>query len=146
VALVFIEHFPRTGVSGAIRWISDRPVIQLRLYYRWADIFWFNLYHELGHLVLHGKKDKFIEFDEREYAPERIKEDEADKFASDALVPPKPYVSFLAKGDTSPRAISEFAEQLGIHPGIVAGRLCHDRHVDWKSVSTLRDRLRFVPE
>ncbi len=129
-----------------MRWISDKPVIQLSLYYPWADVFWFNLYHELGHLVLHGKKDKFIEFDKRELAPERSKEDEADRFASDTLIPPKEYASFLAKGEISRKTIIAFASELDVHPGIVAGRLCHDKHVDWKFASSLRPRLTLVSD
>ena len=39
VALIYIEHFPGTGVSGAVRWIGETPVIQLSLYYPWADVF-----------------------------------------------------------------------------------------------------------
>jgi HTH-type transcriptional regulator/antitoxin HigA len=141
VALVFVEHFRGTGVSGAIRWINDKPVIQLSLYYPWADVFWFNLYHELGHLILHGKKDKFIEFNKRELATERSKEDEADRFASDNLIPPKSYLSFTAKFKITAKTILEFASEVGVHPGIVAGRLCHDERIDWKLASSLRPRL-----
>jgi HTH-type transcriptional regulator/antitoxin HigA len=144
VALVFIEHFPGTGVSGAIRWVNNTPVIQLSLYYPWVDVFWFNLYHELGHLVLHGKKDKFIEFDRKELAPDKAKEDEADRFASDTLIPSKVYSDFVKKGEFSRKSIVEFAIELGVHPGIVAGRLCHDKHVDWKFASGLRPRLKLV--
>lgn len=146
VALVFIQHFAGTGVSGAVRWINDNPVIQLSLYYPWADVFWFNLYHELGHLVLHGKKDKFIEFDKKELAPERSKEDEADKFACDNMIPPKVYSHFLTGGTISHKSISDFASELGVHPGIVAGRLCHDGWVDWKYASNMRHRLTLVSD
>ncbi len=144
VALVYISHFPSTGVSGAVRWINNVPVIQLSLYYSWADIFWFNLYHELGHLLLHGKKEKFIEFDKRELALAKSKEDEADEFASNQLIPRKSYDEFLGKMSMSREDIVNFAASIGVHPGIVAGRLCHDKEIGWKSVSTLRPRLRLV--
>jgi HTH-type transcriptional regulator/antitoxin HigA len=45
VGLVYTPHFPGTGVSGAVRWVGNNPLIQLSIYYPWADIFWFNLYH-----------------------------------------------------------------------------------------------------
>ncbi len=147
VALVFISHFPKTGVSGAVRWINNTPVIQLSLYYSWADIFWFNLFHEIGHLLLHGKKEQFIEFDKKELSALRSKEEEADEFASEELIPSKPYSQFV---ENNPRllrdGIIEFAKTLGVHPGIVAGRLCHDKLTTWNLVSPLRPRLQLVAE
>lgn len=143
VALVLIPHFQGTGVSGAVRWISDNPVIQLSIYYSWADIFWFNLYHEIGHLILHGKKEKFLEFDNKELLMAQDKEKEADNFASDKLIDEKDYDEFL-KNPLSRQGIVNFAKKLGIHPGIVAGRLCHDGKVSWNKVSTLRPRLKFA--
>ena len=143
VSLVFTPHFPGIGVSGATRWISNNPLIQLSIYYSWADIFWFNLYHEIGHLLLHGKKDKFIEFDNRELVTAKDKEDEADRFASDELIPEKKYAEF-SKHPLTTHGIIEFANSLDIHPGIVAGRLCHERKVKWDRVSSLRPRLKFA--
>ncbi|MHB9010645.1 MAG: HigA family addiction module antitoxin [Ignavibacteriaceae bacterium] len=147
VAIIYISHFPGTGVSGAVRWINNMPVIQLSLYYSWADIFWFNLFHELGHLLLHGKKEKFIEFDKKELTLAKSKEDEADKFASEELIPSKSYSQFLRSNPIfSNNSIVEFAKTLKIHPGIVAGRLCHEGKVNWNSVSSLRPRLKLVSE
>jgi HTH-type transcriptional regulator/antitoxin HigA len=147
VAIFYIAHFSGTGVSGAVRWINNVPVIQLSLYYSWADIFWFNLYHELGHLILHGKKEKFIEFEKKELAIAKNKEDEADNFASEELIPSKSYLQFLRSNPIfSNNSIVEFAKTLKIHPGIVAGRLCHEGKVEWKSVSNLRPRLKLVSE
>jgi HTH-type transcriptional regulator/antitoxin HigA len=143
VSLVYIPHFPGIGVSGAVRWIGNNPLIQLSIYNAWADIFWFNLYHEIGHLLLHGKKEKFIEYDDRDLVTAKGKEAEADKFASDELIPGKSYEEFIDQ-KLSPLGIIEFAKNLGIHPGIVAGRLCHDGKVKWNKVSSLRPRLKFA--
>jgi HTH-type transcriptional regulator/antitoxin HigA len=143
VALVFMAHFAGSGVSGAVRWINKVPVIQLSLYYSWADIFWFNLFHEIGHLLLHGRKGRFLEFDRKELAVARSKEDEADEFATNELIPPKRYAELL-EGPLSRKNIADFASNLGIHPGIVGGRLCHDKKIGWNAVSTLRTRLTLV--
>jgi HTH-type transcriptional regulator / antitoxin HigA len=143
VSLVYIPHFSGIGVSGATRWINNNPLIQLSIYYSWADIFWFNLYHEIGHLLLHGKKEKFIEFDNRDLIAAKDKEDEADKFASNELIPEISYREFV-KYSLTISGIIEFAKNLGIHPGIVAGRLCHDKRADWSKVTNLRSRLKFT--
>ena len=143
VGLVYVPHFPGTGVSGAVRWVGNNPLIQLSIYYPWADIFWFNLYHEIGHLMLHGKKDRFIEFDNKKLSVVQDKEKQADDFAGEELIPSKSYSEFT-KNLLTKQGVIEFAKTLNIHPGIVAGRLCHDKKVNWKSVSSLRPRLKFA--
>ncbi|MGH7535819.1 MAG: HigA family addiction module antitoxin, partial [Gemmatimonadales bacterium] len=56
VAWVLVPHLPGTGAHGATRWLSsDRALIQTSLRYGWDDVFWFSLFHELGHLLLHGR-------------------------------------------------------------------------------------------
>ena len=145
VALLFIPHFPGTRVSGAVRWIHRTPVIQLSAYYPWADVFWFNLYHEIGHLLLHGKKEEFVEFAESERTGLRTQEAEADEFAREALIPQKAYAQFLeVESGLRREKIIAFARSLGIHEGIVAGRLCHDKRIGWGQVSRLRRRLMCV--
>jgi len=42
------------------RWYKDIPVIQLHDRFKDRNAFWFTFFHELGHIVLHGKKDIFI--------------------------------------------------------------------------------------
>lgn len=144
VAILFIEHFPGSKVSGAVRWLNNTPLIQLSLFNSWSDIFWFNLYHELGHLLLHGKKEKFLEFNNKEFPFVKEKEEQADKFASDSLIPPIEYANFLKTGTLSIERIKKFAGSLKIHPGIVAGRLCHDKKTRWDVVSIIRTRLKIV--
>lgn len=143
VSLVFTPHFPGAGVSAAVRWLGDTPIIQLSLLGAYADIFWFNLFHEIGHLLLHGKKERFIEFDNRNLRAVQQKEKEADEFAGNELIPPKPYQDFLRAAAFSKQAISEFARKQGIDPGIVEGRLCFDRVLSWSKPLGLRTRLAF---
>src|SRR6185312_14939182 len=110
----------------------------------YADIFWFNLFHEIGHLLLHGKKEKFIEFDNRDLRVVQEKEKEADLFASDKLISPEAYREFIEIGDFSRNAVVEFAKEQDIHPGIVEGRLCFDQKRSWSKPLGLRTRLKFA--
>lgn len=144
VSLVYIPHFPGTGVSAAVRWLADTPTIQLSLLGAYADIFWFNLFHEIGHLLLHGKKEKFIEFDNRDLRIVQEKEREADSFASNALIPAEAYKKFSNEGDFSRRAVAEFAKTQSVHPGIVEGRLCFDQKLSWSKPLGHRTRLKFA--
>lgn len=141
VALVYVKHFPGTGVSGAVRWIGDVPVIQLSLLFSYADIFWFNLFHEIGHIFLHGKKEKFIEFNKSSSSNE---EKAADEFATNSLVDLAEYYKFSDREEFTRVAIKDFARKNNIHPGIIAGRLCHEGKAKWQDVNSLRVRLKFV--
>ena len=144
VSVVYVGYFPGSGVSGAMRWVNNNPVIQLSLYYKWADIFWFNLFHEIGHLLLHGKKEKFIEFDKGS-SEVKGKEKEANEFASEILIPKKEYQEFI-NGPISKNSIIDFSRSLNILPGIIAGRLCHENRVLWNQVSSLRPRLELTKD
>jgi HTH-type transcriptional regulator/antitoxin HigA len=122
VAVAFVPEIPGIRASGATWWVTpNKAVVQLSLRYKSNDQLWFSFFHEAGHILLHGKKEVFIEGDDK-----NSKEDEADRFASDALIPPKKYIQFIRAGRCSKTAIQTFASELGIAPGIVVGRLQHD--------------------
>ncbi len=127
VAVVFTPSLPKTNVSGVARWINNgnTPLIQLSGRYKSNDHFWFTFFHEAGHILKHGKKDFFIEGIQG-IVLDTEKEREANDFAANYLVPPREYSNFVIQSDFSEMAIQRFAEQVAIHPAIVAGRLCHD--------------------
>jgi len=146
VALVYIPHFSGTGVSGAVRWIGDNPVVQLSIFGKYADMLWFNLFHEIGHLVLHGKKEKFIEFDDTNLSLVQEKEEEANEFAGNAFIPREKYTAFIQNGEFTKRSVAQFAKELSIHPGVVEGRLGHDNIISWKQPLGFKQRLKLSPE
>jgi HTH-type transcriptional regulator / antitoxin HigA len=61
VAVVYTRNLPKASISGATRWQNNKPIIQLSGRYKTNDHFWFTFYHEAGHILLHGKKDFFLE-------------------------------------------------------------------------------------
>jgi HTH-type transcriptional regulator/antitoxin HigA len=144
VAFVVVPHLPKTGAHGATRWIGDKAIMQVSLRYRWADIFWFTVFHEIGHLLLHGRRDTFIEFERRR--PEAA-EIAADVFAANTLIPPHEYERFLASLRGRPVTIDDvlaFSRQLGIAEGIVVGRLQYDRRLLPSHLNGLRRRFGWV--
>ncbi|MDD5432497.1 MAG: HigA family addiction module antitoxin [Candidatus Omnitrophica bacterium] len=143
VAVAFVPHFRNTCVNGMTRWLTaNKAMIQLSLRGSYEDIFWFTFFHELGHLIKHGKKEQFIEFEDKKNVESNEKEREADEFAQGTLIPKHEFAQFCSVGDFSNQAISVFAQKLNIAPGIVAGRLAHE-HEDWQTWSYLRKRLKF---
>lgn len=123
VAIVFVPSLPKTGVSGATRWLSpNKALIQLSLRYKTDDHLWFTFFHEAGHILLHGKKELFLE---GANGLDELKENEANEFAESELISKKALISFAAKKPISKASIAKFAEEMGISPGIVVGQLQH---------------------
>lgn len=140
VVLVLCPHLPKTYLHGATFWLGqNKAVLMLTIRGSWADIFWFSLFHEIGHILLHGKQIVFLEGDNREHELDKP-EKEADRFAADKLIPPDDYNSFLKAEAFYPRNIEFFARRLGIDPGIVVGRLQHDGYFENSWHNDLRSR------
>ena len=140
VALVIVPHFPGTKAHGATFWIGrEKAVLMLTIRGRWADIFWFSLFHELGHILLHDWRETFIEDGSTPPVLEE-QEKEADAFAADTLIPPAEYKRFVSENNFYPKSIARFAGELGIDAGIVVGRLQHDNHLPPSWGNKLRTR------
>ncbi len=143
VAVVFVPELPKTRVSGATRWLTpDKALIQLSLRYKTDDHLWFSFFHEAGHILKHGKRDVFIEGTSP--GKNDPKEDEANAFAAEILIPEKELTRFLADKRLSKAAIRKFASQLGIAPGIVVGRLQHDGTLPQSYCNDLKRRFEWA--
>lgn len=138
VGLVCVPHFTHTQVYGATRWIGKNPILQLSIRGKDADKFWFTLFHELGHVLKHGKKEEFLEFED---GLNDEKEIEADNFAQKTLIPETLYSDFVAQNQFSRASIAAFAADIEVDPGIVLGRLKHDRLVAFAYLSDLHSKL-----
>ncbi|MCH8031981.1 MAG: ImmA/IrrE family metallo-endopeptidase [Bacteroidetes bacterium] len=122
VALVFTPQLPKARVSGATRWLTpELALIQLSLRYKKDDQFWFTFFHEVAHILLHGKRDVFLEGTNGE--EQEKKEAEANTWARGFLIQPDDFKKFAATNDWSHAAVDEFAREQGIAPGIVVGRM-----------------------
>ncbi len=141
VAVVFLPYFRNTYVNAATRWLnSNKALIQFSLRGSRVDIFWFDFFHELAHLLRYGKKEQFIKFLEEKPTED---EKEADEFARNKLIGKSEYSHFIKRQDFSDDAIKRFADHLGISPAIVAGRLSHD-YKKWDRWSHLRTRIKLL--
>ncbi len=139
VRVVFIPELPGTCTWGATRWLTQSSaLIQLSLRYKTDDHLWFTFFHEAGHILLHGKRNLFLEGEDGE-RDER--ESEADSFALEWLIPESEYKKFRRRGANSCAAISRFAHELGIAPGIVVGRLQHDGVLPQTHCNHLKKRV-----
>lgn len=137
VAVVFVAELHGTHVSGATQWLSaDKALIQLSCRYKSDDQFWHAFFHEAAHILLHGKREVFID-DSCNNATEE-QEREAHEFASSFLVPPAKLRRFLAGWAGEETAIQKFAHELGIAPGIIVGQLQHRKILQFHELNFLR--------
>jgi HTH-type transcriptional regulator/antitoxin HigA len=141
VALVIFPHFPKTYAHGATFWLGrDKAVVMMTIRYKWADIFWFNLFHEIGHILKHKRRLVILEGESDD--PEYLKmEDEANRFAAEVLIPSSMYTKFIQKGRFYKDDIGAFAAHLEVSPGIVVGRLQNDGYIDRSWHNGLRTKF-----
>lgn len=144
VAVAFVPEFPRLGIFGAARWLSpDKALIQLSLHYKREDQLLFSFFHEAGHVVLHGRRDIFVDFADPSDDKQEI---EANRFAADHLIPSHAYARFTTRGNYSESAVLQFARQVSVAPGIVVGRLQHDDKIGFNYLNHLRRKVGWSPE
>jgi len=145
VAIVFVPALPKTGVSGATRWLNpNKAIIQLSLRYKTNDYLWFTFYHEAGHILLHGKKELFLE-GANGLDPE--KEKEANTFSENELIQKKVFKQFIQATNRYTKAnIKQFADQIGIAPGVVVGQLQHKGVLPRSHCNDLKQRYKWVHE
>jgi len=141
VVVVFVPEVKGCRISGAAWWASpSRAVIALTDRYKKDDHFWFTFFHEAAHVLLHSKKETFVD----DGTDSDMLEDEANSFAANLLIPPDS-ASRLA-GLATDHDVEAFAREIGIAPGIVVGRLQHDSLWDWKRGHNLKRGLHIVEE
>ena len=138
VILVVLPNLKNSGINGATKKVGDKVMLMVNDRNKYADTFWFSLFHEIGHIV---NGDYGISFCDRK----GDEEDAADVYAMNKLIPAEAYERFKKQGVISERSIREFADEIGRDPGIVFGRLQHDRIIPYADTAlseALRHRYR----
>lgn len=140
VALHFVPELPKLAVSGACFWQGGRPVILLNLYHNSEDHFWFNFFHEAKHVLQGLRKRLFVDVPGDGVSDP--KEDEANAFAGETLIPRPAWHPFVKRGQFTRQSITGFASSVNVPPGIVLGQLQHARLIEWATpLNNLKQRF-----
>ena len=132
VDLVVLPNLKNSGINGAAKKVDGKVMLMVNDRRHYADTFWFTLFHEVGH-VLKGDFGVSLRGE---------KEDDADRYAQNILIPEKQYQHFIATHEMfDERVITEFAESINQDPGIVYGRLQKDKMIPY-SDKELSSKLR----
>lgn len=127
IPLIFEPHLEQTYLDGAAFLLPDgSPVIGMTLRFDRLDNFWFVLFHELIHVKKHLRKGKlediFDDLDADDPEPDDL-EEEANLMAGNALISDSKWEIALARYLRTEESVVSLAEELKIHPSIIAGRI-----------------------
>ncbi len=145
IALVLLPHFKNTKVNGATFWLDkNKAVILMSLRSGFSDVFWFSFFHEVGHILLHPKREVFLEDG---YSDDKLKEQEseADNFSRELLIKDENFNTFTSKRDFSKKSVLTFAKEQKIKSSIVVGRLMYEKIIEFNNyeLNSLRDRYKW---
>jgi HTH-type transcriptional regulator/antitoxin HigA len=136
-----VKHFKGAPVQGFIEKVeSEQMMLCMTIRQAWADVFWFTLFHEIGHILNDDVKTRFVDYDFTETEEEVL----ADRFAQDTLLSPDIYEEFIKSGNFSIEAIKEFAKRENVKPYIIVGRLQKEKHISYQTYSTERARYKWA--
>ena len=143
VAVIFEKPIPQTCLFGSTRWLEGKhAIIQMSLRMKSNDHFWWTFFHESAHVILHSGST-FV--DDQGAVGDEV-ENEADAWAEDTLVGRDRFADFKAIAPRSERQVLNFAEGVGIHPGIVVGMLQHAGIVPFRNLNGLKVRFTWADE
>jgi len=141
IAFVAIPEVAGARTNGAARWLtSKKGLIQLSVRGRWSDIFWFSFFHEASHILDQTRRPIFLSGKNKDSPDEQ----KADQFAQAFLIPPERADEL--RWLSSAAEVRAFAASVGVHPGIVVGRLQHEGIWDYSQGHALRSKLQFAPD
>lgn len=140
VAVVFTQNLPKAPISGATRWVHNKPIIQLSGRYKTNDHFWFTFFHEAAHIILHGKKDIFLENVEGTEIDLK-KEEEANAFAAKILLTENELQQIIDAAELDEEMIREFANKFRTPAGVIIGRLQHLKLIPFHIGNGFRQKI-----
>jgi len=131
IAFRIVPNFTGAPVQGFIKKTEEGTLILcMTLRQKFADIFWFTLFHEIAHILNGDTTHDFIDFD----SVSGEMESRADKMAGELLIDSEAYKQFVAtEGYKRVREVERFANTQNVKSYIVQGRLMKENRIPWKA-------------
>lgn len=124
IVLIIEPHLEKTKLDGAALLLRGKvPVIGLTLRHDRLDNFWFTLMHELIHVERHLFNSHTAFFDDLENIGTSEIEREANRESGEVFVSAAKLKRSSAFKLRTESEVRKLAEELRIHPSIVAGRI-----------------------
>jgi HTH-type transcriptional regulator/antitoxin HigA len=140
INFLLIPHFEGAPVQGVIK-LNKNGSLNLIMTNRqkFADIFWFTFFHEIGHIINGDISNKFIDYE----SEENEKEKKADLFSSRTLINHKEYEDFIRLNDFSIDSVESFSSKLKIPSFILIGRLQKDKYLKYSDFYSHKKKYKF---
>lgn len=131
IAFRVVPNFAGAPVQGFIKRTGENALILcVTLRQKFADIFWFTLFHEIAHILNGDTKREFIDFDS---VPGDM-ELKADSVAGELLINQQEYDAFLSnEGYKNQKQLEQFAISQNVKDYIVRGRLMKEKLIPWSA-------------
>lgn len=141
VVLIDSPYLPKTYISGALRWIGGHPVVQINDHLKNKDSLYFTIFHEFAHIVLHDKREEYIDYEGKDEGKDTEKE--ANEWACETLISQSDYDKFLKQNGISLQSIDKFSKELEISKDIIVGRLAYDGKIGWQDRAKLVGKVSY---
>ena len=132
IALVILPSLKGSYLHGVTFKDGKKIVIGITNRGKYADRFWFSLFHELGHILLGHLS--------LENGTSEADEEAANNFARNRLIPQAMFDCFVRAGVFTRDALLSFAKEIAIDPGIVVGRLQKEGYIQFNWHNDLKTK------
>lgn len=121
-----VKNLKSNPVQEYIRIINNNVSMCVTLKWHYEDVFWFTLFHEIGHLLTKRNNRIFIDFTSSEF--------KANEFAKNTLISKSSWCELLSKPLSETR-IKECAKSNSVCPAVIVGRLKKEGHISYNDNS-----------
>lgn len=140
VGFFVLSHLQKTYLDGAAFVLNGNPFIAYTARYDRVDNFWFVLAHEIAHIILHFDYLEKGCLDNMDEDAKTNREKQADKKAAELL-----HSEAIVKCGNNYRKyftfnrLQQISRQLHIAIPVVLGILQHNKVIEWKKFSNVRE-------
>lgn len=128
IKFAIIRSFKGAPVQGVIKKNSDQSLnLIMTKRGKYADIFWFTLFHEIGHIINNDFEKNLVDYNN----VDNENEERANQFAANILIDKVEYERFIKQGDYSIQTINKFCEINEIPIYILIGRLQKEKYLEY---------------
>lgn len=132
IKFAIIKHFTGAPVQGVIKRNNDGTLsLIMTIRRKFADVFWFTLFHEIGHIINGDIDDQLIDYEFIKSEAEEC----ANEFAANKLIDSSRYRDFVEIGDFSLPRIRQFCTEQNIPTFMLIGRLQREEHLSYHQYS-----------
>ena len=134
-----VKNFKGAPIQGFIKNKNDKIILCMTIRQSYADIFWFTLFHEIGHILNEDIKDNKLDY----YIENTKSEEVADNFAKNILIKNDRYNEYINKKDFSIESIKKFSKENKIKEFVLIGRLQRDNIIPYNRYNNLKIRYKW---